>query len=52
MNLVEIGQNNKKICKKILGLGCCDKTASETDFSKHTIVFHENLTCIDKDEFW
>ena len=26
--------SDKKICKKFLGLGCCDKTASENDFSR------------------
>ena len=25
--------SDKKICKKFLGLGCCDKTVSENDFN-------------------
>ena len=34
MNLVEsvVKISDKKFCKKFLGLGCCDKTASENDF--------------------
>ena len=29
-----VKKHDKKICKKFLGLGCFDKTASENDFNK------------------
>ena len=30
-----VKKHERKICKKFLGLGCCDKTASENDFDLH-----------------
>ena len=43
MNLVKrlVKISDKKFCKKILGLGHCDKTAPENDFRVlFTTVFH------------
>ena len=34
--------SDKKCCKKFLGLGCCDKTASETDFTTLKSIPHKN----------
>ena len=38
--------SDKNFCKKFLGIGCCDKTASENDFNSQKTHFKNQIKLI------